>query len=287
MNPSTKTRRSVPLVLALPLVLVNSAAIWGQAGWAFNHIAPESWQPGQRLALSILFALAVESIGVYLAWEAHAALMANQSSGLLRLGSYAMGALVGYLNYSHFAGETLTPTPQAITFGLLSAISPWLWAIRSRSMNRDRLAEMDMTDERGLKLSTTRKAWHPIKSLRVIRWAAWKGVTKPAVAVAGWEAERAGKPAPEMTFEPARREPVKAEIVIANDTSAEAVTAGRRSGNHRLNDSQAYRVLRAMLADDPSATNVALAPIVTRSPHTVGAMRKELRKKHTYGFTAD
>lgn len=279
MNTPThpRARRSLPIVLVLPLVLVNAAAIWGQAGWAFSHVAPAGWTDPQRFWLSLLFALAVESVGVYLAWEAHQALMANQSSGLLRLGSYAIGALVGYLNYAHFAGASYAPTAQAVTFGMLSAISPWLWAIRSRSMNRDRLAELDMTDERGLKLSTTRKFWHPFKSLSVIRWAAWASETRPAIAVARWEAQRSGEMPEPMSFEPERREPVRAEIVIDDDSAPAAVSAGRRGGNHRLNDSESYRALRALLDADPNATNVALAPIVQRSPRTVAAMRKELR----------
>jgi hypothetical protein len=187
MNPKTTISRR--LVLLVPLVLVNAVAVWGQAGWAYNHITDPSWDPRFRWALAFGFAAAVESIGVYLAWEAHSALMAGQSAGMLRGGSYAVGVLVGLLNYAHFAGDSYTPNPQAITFGLLSAISPWLWAIRSRSMNRDRLDELDMVDERGLKLSTSRKFWHPIRSIRVISWAAWAGVTKPAEAVARWEAE--------------------------------------------------------------------------------------------------
>jgi hypothetical protein len=278
-TPTThpRARRSLPIVLVLPLVLVNAAAIWGQAGWSYTHIAPASWTDVQRLTLSLLFALAVESIGVYLAWEAHQAQMANQSSGLLRLASYGVGALVGYLNYSHFAGDTLTPTPQAVTFGLLSAISPWLWAIRSRSMNRDRLAELDMTDERGLKLSTSRKFWHPFKSFSVLRAAAWWGETRPSVAVARWEAQRAGEPVAAMSFEPERREPVQAEIVIDDDSGPASVSAGQRRAAHRLSDSQAARALRALLEVEPNATNVDLAPIVTRSPRTVAAMRRELR----------
>lgn len=267
------------LALLVPLVLVNAVAVWGQAGWAFNHITEASWDVGLRWALSFGFAAAVESIGVYLAWEAHAALMANQSSGLLRLGSYAIGVLAGFLNYAHFAGDSYAPTPQAITFGLLSAISPWLWAIRSRSMNRDRLAELDMTDERGLKLSTSRKAWHPLKSLSVLRWAAWAGETRPAVAVARWEAQRAGAAPEPMSSEVDRREPVQAEIVIDNDIEPAAVSAGRRGGTHRLSDTQAYRVLNAMITVEPNATNVDLAPVVTRSKRTVAAMRKELRNE--------
>jgi hypothetical protein len=171
-------------------------AVWGQAGWAYEHLT-SGGELG--LAVALLFAAAVESIGVYLAWEAHAALMADQAAGLLRAGSYGVGGLVGALNYWHFASAGYAPTAQAVTFGLLSAISPWLWAIRSRSMNRGRLAELDLVDVRGLKLSTSRKLWHPVRSLRLVRWAAWAGITNPATAVAGWEASvgrKANRPTP-------------------------------------------------------------------------------------------
>src|SRR5690242_14467367 len=55
--------------LAVPLILVNSAAIYGQQGWAYDHL-------GHQRALALMFAVAIESIGIYLAAEAHAALMA-------------------------------------------------------------------------------------------------------------------------------------------------------------------------------------------------------------------
>src|SRR5258706_16125659 len=41
------------LALILPLLLVNSAAVWGQAGWAYDHL-------GRSWVVAALFALAVE-----------------------------------------------------------------------------------------------------------------------------------------------------------------------------------------------------------------------------------
>lgn len=167
--------------LVVPLVLVNLAAVWGQAGWAFENITTGGW-PG--LIVSILFAAAVESIGVYLAWESHESLMADQASAQLRLGSYAIGVLAGVLNFLHFSAQSFAT---GIAFGALSAISPWLWAIWSRARNRARLAELGLVDVRGVKLSTARKLWHPLKSVRVLSWAAWEGITDPLEAVSGWE----------------------------------------------------------------------------------------------------
>lgn len=165
-------------VLFLPLLLVNGVACWGQAGWAYTNLLPRSW------VLAVAFAVALESIGVYLSQEAHDARMNDQAAGMLQLGAYAMGATAGTLNYLHFSHNG---TVTGATFAILSTISPWLWAIRSRSMSRRRLTDLGQSDKRGVKLSTSRKVWHPVKSVQVIRWAAWAGVTNPDDAVAGWE----------------------------------------------------------------------------------------------------
>lgn len=263
MSPSTRVAWPRKLALLVPLVLVNSAAVWGQSGWAYDHITDATWTPDARLAMSLLFAAAVESIGIYLAWEAHSALMANQSSGLLRAGSYAIGLLAGVLNYAHFAGGTYTPTPQAITFGVLSAISPWLWAIRSRSMNRERLAELDMTDERGLKLSTSRKFWHPLRSLSVIRYAAWAGLTKPSEAVARWEASRDGRkndsPAPVQQLTAVLDEPAD----LPGDSAGGMTTAVVFSPAERR------RLARALKAYDDDMTNDMIAAQLGVSTRTI------------------
>lgn len=174
--------RSGRAFLMVPLVLVNLAAVWGQAGWLYENITTGGMF---GLVVAILIAGAVESTGVYLAWESHEALMADQASFGLRLGSYSVGLLAGGLNYLHFSVQSTTT---GIAFGGLSAISPWLWAIWSKARNRGRLSELGLVDVRGVKLSAARKVWHPVRSLRVMSWAAWEGVTDPREAVAGWTA---------------------------------------------------------------------------------------------------
>ena len=184
VSGETNTQRRGRAFLAVPLILVNLTAVWGQAGWAFSHITSGGFT-GALAAL--VFALAVESIGVYLAWESHESLMADQASALLRFGSYAVGLLVGLLNFLHFSGQSLAA---GVAFGALSAVSPWLWGVWSRARNRARLAELGLVDIRGVKLSLARKVWHPIRSVRVLSWAAWAGVTDPAEAVAQWQESR-------------------------------------------------------------------------------------------------
>lgn len=173
------------VALLIPLLLVNSAAIYGQSGWAYDHLRRGGW------LWAVLFALAIESVGVYLAAEAHAALMAGHSSGLLRLSSYAIGALGGALNYAHFADPGYAPTALALSFGLLSSASPWLWAIRSRSMNRHRLYAEGLIDPRAVRFSRLRWALFPHRTFTAFRLAVWDGVQSPTEAVARADSARA------------------------------------------------------------------------------------------------
>jgi hypothetical protein len=136
--------------LALPLILVNATAILGQVGWANDHLTHHV------LALAVLFAATVESIGVYLSYEAHAALLAGEAALKLRLGSYALAAVAGGLNYSHYAAHTWHPTVAAVTFGLLSSVSPWLWSIRSRSMHRQALHAAGLIDRRSARFAAAK-----------------------------------------------------------------------------------------------------------------------------------
>lgn len=180
---SSDHRKRNQVALVVPLLLVNSAAVYGQAGWAYDHL-------GRGIIVAILFAAAVESIGIYLAAEAHSALMAGDASARLRLSSYLVGLLVGALNYAHFAGPHYEVTPVALTFGLLSSISPWLWSIRSRSMNRDRLRELGQVDPRAVKFSLLRWALFPARTAAAFRAAVWAGVVTPAEAVAAADSTR-------------------------------------------------------------------------------------------------
>jgi hypothetical protein len=151
--------------LALPLILVNATAILGQVGWANDHLTHHV------LALAVLFAATVESIGVYLSYEAHAALLAGEAALKLRLGSYALAAVAGGLNYSHYAAHTWHPTVAAVTFGLLSSVSPWLWSIRSRSLHRQALHTAGLIDRRSARFAAAKWLHFPIRTLRAHRHA--------------------------------------------------------------------------------------------------------------------
>jgi hypothetical protein len=173
--------------LVVLLFAVNLVAVGGQAAWFHDHVTGPgrlAWAP------AIGIALVVEMIGVYLASMAHAARMADQYAGFLQAGAYGIGLLAGTLNFWHYAPDWKV-TAQAITFGALSAISPWLWSIYSRHVNRARLAE--------IKRAPSRRFWHPVRFMKVTSFAAWQGIADVDEAVMRWELEqttRADDPRP-------------------------------------------------------------------------------------------
>lgn len=207
------------LFLTIPLILVNGAAIWGQYGWAYSHITNGALA---GVLVAILFAVSVESIGAYLAWEAHEARLGDRAYAGLQLASYSVGGFAGWLNYEHFASSNVT---QAVTFGVMSALSPWLWGVYSRAQNTERLDALGLMDTRGVKLSNARKLWHPRRSIEVIRWAAWEGVTHPADAVAGYEADHD----PEAVERRAKREALNATVSLPDDVPRLSARRGGRS----------------------------------------------------------
>ena len=199
-------RRTVPL--AVPLILVNLAAVYGQAGWFYENVI-HNWAVAYGLAATI------ESIGVFLAYEAHTALMAGDASIRLRATSYAIGALVGALNYAHWSSAGYRPNPVALTFGLLSSISPWLWAIRSRSLNRDRLRELGLIDPRAVRFAVIRWVMFPGRTAKAFRAAVWAGVVQPAEAIANADAARG--------VVRAASKPVKPQTAASEDVAKPAV----------------------------------------------------------------
>jgi hypothetical protein len=179
------------VALFIPLVLVNAIAIFGQAEWGYDHLTHATLPMG--IAIAVLFAASVESIGFYLAVEAHAALMAGDASARLRMGSYFIGLLVGCLNYGHYAAAHYRPTPTALAFGLLSSISPWLWSIRSRSMNREQLRQLGQIDPRAVRFSMLRWLLFPVQTTAAFRAAVWAGIVQPAEAIAAADRRRASR----------------------------------------------------------------------------------------------
>ena len=193
-------QRTVPY---LPLVLVNTLAVFGQLGWGRANL-------DGGLLVAVLFAATMESIALFLAYYANRALARRDSANGLYAAAFAVAGVVAWINYSHYAGPDHTPTATAVAFALCSLSSPWLWRIHSRAENRDLLKAAGEIDSRAVKLSLARKVWHPVKSFGVIRMAAWTGESNPAAAVAAWEAARADRKV-RVTFERARKQARRAE----------------------------------------------------------------------------
>ena len=165
---------------APPIIACNMVAFFGQFEFIRTHL--DWFLPGQ-----ILFAAALESIAIYLAFAAHDALMSEDSAFRLRMGSYGFALIIGALNYSHYAGPSLRPTFPAIGTGLMSAISPMLWGIYSRRLSRNALKEKGLVESIAVRLGFTRWLYWPKESFQVFRMAVWSGERNPAKAISAWE----------------------------------------------------------------------------------------------------
>jgi len=200
------------LPLAAPLVGVNAVAVAGQTMWALDHLT-------RAVVLAVGFAATLESIAVYLAWEAHVALMAGDAAFRLRLSSYLMAGVVAALNYTHWAPDW-TPNAKALTFALFSVISPWLWSIRSRSMHREQLRAKGLIDPRSVRFSAARWVWHPWRTFGAHWQATWDGTIDPGEAIARYNDRRpvvvdrstATPPAVEATIDHPIEVPVESRI---------------------------------------------------------------------------
>ena len=162
---------------AIPVILVNAVAFYGQLAFLRGHLTAPS-------GVQVLVAVALESIAVYLAWQAHLAQLADDSAMRLRLAAYSMAALIAAMNYSHYAAPHWRPTFAALAFALCSAISPWLWSIHSRRESRDALKARGLIEPHAVRLGVTRWLWHPWRSPQVMWHATWTGENDPVKAIA-------------------------------------------------------------------------------------------------------
>jgi hypothetical protein len=178
-----------------PLLVINAGAVYAQAAYAYTSVAPAAWNAGSKLALAVTFALALESISLYVQWHAHDALLlrSHATATMLRRASWLIAAVVAGINYAHFAGPSGRPTPAAVAFALLSLLSPWLWGLHTRRAQHVQLLAEDesLIDESGAEFSTARRRAFPVRSYLARRWSIDHGVRDPRQAWAGYNAERA------------------------------------------------------------------------------------------------
>lgn len=188
-QPAPVQTKGVPAwVAAVPVVLVNTVAFFGQYAFLVGHV---QWPTPGR----VLFAVALESIAVYLAWHAHVAQLNNDSSTRLKLGAILFAALMGAMNYSHYAGPHWHPTFMAVGMFCMSSLSPWLWGIHSRRASRNTLMERGLIEEHAVRLGANRWSWHPARSAQVMFHSTWHGINEPKRAIALYEERRAARAA--------------------------------------------------------------------------------------------
>lgn len=228
MGDPVTGHRSRTVAAAVPLILVNVVAFSGQLAFLRSHL---HWP----LAGQVIMAVALESVAVFLALHAQVAALANDSALRLRLSSYAFAAVIGAMNYSHWSAPGWRPTFPAVATGLMSAASPWLWAVHSRRVSRDQLLAAGLVEPHALRLGATRWMWHPLRSARVMYHATWEGVSDPRAAIAAWEARRGDA----LHAAPGRAEAGRAEVPdlsgnrdagLSGDSSGTAPQTGSQVG---------------------------------------------------------
>ncbi|MFI1195525.1 hypothetical protein ACH4T9_20020 [Micromonospora sp. NPDC020750] len=177
-----------------PLLMANTATVGGQAVYAYAQTA-ETWPVAVRVACAVVYALAAETIALYVGWHAHDALLqgAHATAGRLRRASYVIAGVFAALNYSHFAAPQLAPTAFAVALGTLSLLSPWLWGLHTRRQQNVRLLAEGLVDEGGTTFSAERRRAFPIRSWAARRWSIEHNVRDPKRAWAGYNSERAAR----------------------------------------------------------------------------------------------
>jgi hypothetical protein len=162
--------------LAVPLLFFTTAAAWGQVGWVNDRL--HWWN-----AFSWLFAAMLESTSLWVNYQSYLRLMANESAAGLRLASYGIAALVGSLNYDHFA-PSWRPNIVAVVFASLSMGSPWLWGIYAKTRSRPLRRQLGLMDARSVHFAPVRWVWHPYRTAIVWWHATWAGESNPDRALA-------------------------------------------------------------------------------------------------------
>lgn len=194
-------------IAMFPITVTTTMAMIGQFGWGLVHLDQigSSREDLVRIVVVILFSAGLESLSLFQGYHADRALQRRDSAAGLYAGAFGTSAIVGALNYSHYASTTErtsllgladipAPTATAVVFALFSFISPALWRIHSRAKNRDVLKAAGEIDTRAPRLSMAKKLWHPIRTIRTMYWATWEpGVETPADAIALYEAKMATK----------------------------------------------------------------------------------------------
>lgn len=271
------SNRTTQAVTAVPIILVNTVAVLGQYAYLRDHL------PWPFIGV-VIFAAALESVALYLAYMAHKSLISMDSSMRLRLGAIGFGLLAGFMNASHYERHGHI-TFVSVATGLMSASSPILWGIYSRRQSRDKLTELGLIEPGAVRLGSVRWLMYPIRSFRVFRFAAWDGIRTPGQAIARWE-DASTKPVipepdpdiPELT-EPDIPALSASERDSERDSDAQSI-AGPGGIATARNKSQAVSVALSELPEGTSAPDVA-AWLAERSWDVAPAYVRLIRSRIT------
>ena len=181
------TTRGATAKAVAPLLIVNGVTVYGQLAYAMEDVSPAAWPLWARVALAVGFAMAVESVALYIQWHAHDALLlkSHATARSLRRASYVVALFVAAMNYSHFTADLAVPTAAGVAFGMLSLLSPWLWGLHSRRSARIQLLKERRADDAGAEFSSMRARMFPIRTWKAKRHSVDWNITDPIEA---WDA---------------------------------------------------------------------------------------------------
>ncbi len=186
------------VVPVLPLLIVTGFAVYGQTLFGVDAYSPVTWPLEQRIGVAIGVAVGIESVGNYVQWHAHDALLmrATSTAARLRRASYLIALGIAAINYSHFADPGWRPTPAAIVFAAFSASSPWLWGLHTRRAQRVQLTREGQIDASGATFSAERWRAFPFRTWSARRFSIDHSITDPRAAWEDFRAARAERPRP-------------------------------------------------------------------------------------------
>jgi hypothetical protein len=172
------TRIVHTIVTAFPLLMVNGVAFAGQYAWAREKL------PSWHVNGAAMFAIALESIALFVSYHAFLAEKRNDSALRLKLMSYGYGLFIGWINYSHWVTTNKTV---ALIVGMMSASSPFLWSVYSRAKSRPMLYSKGLIEQHALRLGATRWFYHPIRSWKLMYFSTWIGISEPRKAMTAYD----------------------------------------------------------------------------------------------------
>lgn len=171
-------------VFVVPLLFITGFAVFGQIGYGIDHYTPPSADAMYRLAVAIGAAIAIESIANFVQYKAHEARLAGASALAARLSrrSYLIAAGVAFINYQHFCGPGLAPTPGALVFAMFSFFSPWLWGLYTKVAEHEQRVADGTIDRAGAVFAAERWRQFPILTYRARRHSVMHNITDPVEA---------------------------------------------------------------------------------------------------------